>query len=454
MALFDDLRAHLVTLAGRVRAPVRRLIAGLDYPDAQGVLGVQESAVTSWAGWDMPAVQAALDGARVGNLQAIHQLLLQMEEDPLIAHGLALRGSALVGTPFRLERRRKELPERAFRALQEHWPECFSDGDLATSAQYRVALGVAPAQVTWHLQEGLWMPRISILETGNLRWDDEIRRFRFQAKGKGEIIVEDDGREWVLFCELAAKYPYLYGALRSLAVVWWVKAACIRYLHNYARVHGSPIRKVKAPASQRESEDFKALIKQAQTLFGGGVFTAPQYDGPSFDLELVEAESQSYGVFETAIRLADNYITLRLLGAVDNTSGLSGQGSRARAEVHERQSMKFLGSDCRVTARAETKVLRQWCLYNRFEPCWAPVPCFDHAPPADQGELADTRTKNAQALGVLVDKLPLLAEQAPDVQVDWRALLEEHGVPLRQEDEAAPRDSKPDNVQPDQPDQD
>lgn len=437
MALLDDLRAALTTLAGRVTAPVRRLIPGLDYPDERGVLGLQEQAIQSWAGWQMPDVQAALDGARVGNLQAIHQLLLQMQEDPLIAHGLALRSSALVGTPFSLQRRRKELPEKAFRALQEHWPECFSDNDLATSVQYRVPLGVAPAQVTWHLADGLWMPKIRLLETGNLRWDDQIRRFRFQARDQGEIVIEDDGREWVLFCELAAKYPYLYGALRSLAVVWWIKAACLRYLHNYARVHGSPIRKVKAPASQRESEDFRALIKQAQALFGGGVFTAPQYDGPSFDLELVEAESQSYGVFEQAIRLADNYITLRLLGAVDNTSGLSGAGSRARAEVHERQSVKFLGSDCRVTARPLVLVLRQWCRYNRFACEWAPVPQFDHAPAADQGALAETRGRNAQAIGMLADKLPLLEGRLKGAEVDWKALLEEHGVPLREADEVA-----------------
>lgn len=390
---------------------------------------IEEYQVEGFAGWQMQHVQNALNGIKQGSIELAHQLLLEMTEDPMFAHGLDTRVMSLVNTPFELQRP-PALPEEYFSALVSTWPDIFDENALASSAHLRIALGVAPAQVVWGLEEqlGIWMPRkIAVKESGNLTWDQGLRRFRFAGE-KGLFTVEDDGDPWVLFCELASAYPYLHGKLRSLAVVWWIKQASLRYLNNFARVHGSPIRKVKAPAAQRESADFKALIKQAQTLFGGGVFTAPQYDGPSFDLELVEAQSQGGSIFETAIRLADDYFTLRLLGAIDNTRG-GGAGSRARAEVHERQTNKYLGSDCKVTARALTKVLRRWCTLNRWPCSWAPIPCFHAAPPADQLELADTRQKNASALGMLVQHLPSIQRQI-SAPIDWRKLLEAHGVPF------------------------
>lgn len=444
MALLDFLRAprwpSLLTDLPPRQAPAPREspVAGEDYP--LSVTPIEDMPLYGWSGWKMPDVQGALDQVKVGSLHAAHQLLLEMTEDPVFAHGLDTRTVSLVQTPFEL-RRRGELPMKYFNALAESWPDVFGPGDLASSAHLRVALGVAPAQVVWEVDDALaiWMPRkIAVKDTGNLIWFPAERRFHFSSLNQGQVTVEDDADPWILFTELASQYPHLHGKLRSLAVVWWVKQACLRYLHNYARVHGSPIRKVKGPAAQRESADFKALIQQAQQLFGGGVFTAPQYDGPSFDLELVEALSTSHSVFETAIKLADDYFTLRLLGATDNTRG-GGAGSRARAEVHERVTNRYLGSDCTVTARALQRVLRKWCQLNRWPLSWAPLPHFDAAPPADQAALADTRQKNANALSQLGQTLPqiqsALQAQDPTARIDWRKLLDQHGVPIQDMDE-------------------
>lgn len=404
------------------------------------VTPIDEVPIYGWSGWQMPDVQAALDQVRAGSLMAAHQLLLSMTEDPVFAHGLDTRTTALVQTPCRLVRP-AGLPAPYFDALQASWCEVFSPGDLASSAHLRVALGVAPATATWELDDplGVWMPRkIAVKDSGNLIWMPPLRRFRFSSLSHGQVTIEDDADPWLLFTELASQYPHLHGKLRSLAVVWWIKQAALRYLNNFGRVHGSPIRKVKGPAAQRESADFKALIEQAKKLFGGGVFTAPQYDGPSFDLELVEAVSQSHSVFETAIRLADEYFTLRLLGAVDNTRATGSQGSRARAEVHERVTNRYLGADCTVTSTALAKVMRRWCRLNGWPLSWAPPLVFDHNPPEDQQDLADVRAKNAGALAQLGQVLPTLAPQlaAAGASIDYRRLLQEHGVPLRDLDEA------------------
>lgn len=418
-------------LADPPQAAPARPVPSQDYP--LSVAPIDEVEIYGFAGWTMPDVQGALDNLKQGSLETAHQLLLQMTEDPVFAHGLDTRTTMLVNVPSRLVKP-ADLPEEAFAELQAGWPDFFGPHDLASSAHLRVALGVAPAQVIWGAQErlGLWMPRrLEVKESGNLSWSQALRRYRFSSQSHGVVTIEDDADPWVLFTELSGSYAHLHGKLRSLAVVWWIKQACLRYLHNFARVHGSPIRKVKGPAAQRESKDFKELINQAKKLFGGGVFTAPQYDGPSFDLELVEALSTSHSVFENAIRLADEYFTLRLLGATDNTRGGS-QGSRARAEVHERATNKYLATDCVVTARVINRVLRRWCMLNRWPASWAPTLVFDYAPPADQVELADTRQKNAQALAQVVVALPTLkaelAAQDPTARIDVRGLLEAHGL--------------------------
>lgn len=402
-----------------------RPIAGQDFP--LSLTSVDEMPIYGFAGWEMPQVQAALDGLKVGTMIGGHQLLLQMLEDPVFAHGLATRVMSLVGAPFELVKP-EGLPQYHFDELVEMWPDLFSANDLASSAFLRVALGLAPAQALWGLSSSArWMPRVLVRDTGNLTWYQYERRYKFASR-KGLLTVEDDGRSWVLFCELAAQYPHLHGAVRSLAVAWWIKQAMLRYMNNYGRVHGSPIRKVKGPAEQRESEDYKQLIKQAQMLFGGGVFTAPQYaNGVNFDLDLVEAKSTSHEIFGTAISLVDDYMTLRLLGAVDNTRG-GGAGSRARAEVHERVTNRYLGSDCTVTATAIRKVMRRWCEYNGFPLSWAPIPKFEHAVPTDQKEEADTRRINAEALAKMVELAKVLDQAG--IKVNWRQVAIDHGVPL------------------------
>ena len=67
------------------------------------------------------------------------------------------------------------------------------------------------------------------------------------------------------------------------------------------------------------------------------------------------------------------------LGATDNTGG-GKDGSRARAQVHERVSLRYLAADCEVTAGALRILLRQWCRYNRIDPRLAPVPVFAWEP--------------------------------------------------------------------------
>lgn len=401
------------------------------YPYPTSVVDVGEWQVYGYAGWTMPQVQSALDGIKVGSMIGGHQLLLEMQEDPIFSHGTTLRCESLVNTPFALEKH-PDMPQEAFDALVNFWPQSFSDNECQTATKYRVPLGVAPASVTWTVAGGLYMPRIRVKETGNLTWDPVSNRYLFNSSDEGLIRIEDDGKEWVLFTS-GAKYPHLDGAVRPLAVVWWLKQASLRYLNNFARVHGNPIRKVMMPAEQRESLDTQSLLMLAQTLFGGGVFPAPQYEkGQSFDLSLVEATSQSHGVFSTIIALCDEYITLRLLGAIDNSRSLGGAGSRARAEVHEKQTTKFLGSDCRVTSLALTKVLKQWCRYNLFPEEWSPTPKYEWAPTADQAELAEVRVKNANAMKTLTEALPLIEqkvqEQDPRARIDWKGMAAEHGV--------------------------
>lgn len=414
-------------------APYRR-IPGIDFP--VGDPPPLDVPIYGYSGWGVAQVQNALDQIKVGTLIAAHQLLLEMQEDPVFSHGFDLRVKSLVETEFTLEKPLVPTSpeyERAFEILVRNWQRVFNENDLAQSAKYRVPLGVAPATVRWWVEDGCWLPEIRIKETGNIVWYQYENRFKFLSLNNGLITIENDGAEWVLFIELASKYPYLDGSIRPLATWWWVKQATMRYMHNFARVNGQPWKKVKCPAPQRETEDFRQVLLQAQSLQDNGTFAAPQYkDGPSFDLELVETKGTGE-VFDKIINRADDYMTLRLTGALDNSRG-GNSGSRARAEVHELQTNKYLGSDCRVTAAAIQKVLHWWCRYNRFPLAWVPKPVFHYEPPKDERDAAETRRLNSDALKNLAETLPALEaklqEQSPGSKVDYKKLLLDSGVPV------------------------
>lgn len=399
---------------------------------------IQEWPLYDAFGWTVDNVQAVLEALNWGNLLTAESLMLAMTRDPAYAHGMKTRCQEMARVPHELVWE-GGVPARQRKELEAHLPNLFEGGAgpnaLATLTKYRCAMGVAPGAISWQRSPTgrTWLPTIHAREAGWLTYFPTEERYRFSARD-GLRDVVPDGREWVLFCEMSSRYPHQEGNIRPLAALWWLKSAVIRYWGQYNKTHGNPQKKVKGPAQQREQEqpdgspgDVENLISLAQRLVGGDVIFLPQYgaDGPNFDFELVEATAKTWETFPSFIAYVDKWITLLWLGAWDNTQG-DAAGSRARAEVHERVSLRYLSADCEITSAALDVVWRQWCRYNKLDPADAPHSKFLWEPPEDKKLAAEIRNINAQA----AEKACAAAQviEMNGVKVDWRALAEEHGL--------------------------
>lgn len=424
----------------------RELIDGEDYPLSTSPK--EEIPLYSFSGWRQEHVQRALDDFEVGVLYQPHQMWLGMQRHSVVSHGVEARVTGVVDADFEW-RKPKDCPQDLFDEWVARWGDAFDEDELASTVRNRIGLGVVPAQCSWTVGESAyWLRRCHAFDSGNLMWfPTPSRRYKL-ATMDGQETIEDDCDPWVLFKERAASYPHLYGAARSLARDWWLGQEAERLEAVYGRRCGNPVWKVTGPVEQRsptdDRNDFKRLVTMAQKMLGNGVFEAlkfpPNWD-KGFDLEFVESKGLAHKVFDEIIFRTDTRITLKLMGAVDNTQG-GRDGSRGRAQVHEKQTNKYLGADCKLTARTLYRIARKWCALNHFPAAWAPVPYFEVDPPEDQADLADVRSKYASAAQVYVDAAPklqtMLQAQHPDAKIDMRQLLRDHQIPLIEPGDASP----------------
>lgn len=403
-------------------------------------------------GWTIDAVQAVLQQLSVGYLTGPESLMLAMTRDPVYAHGMKTRCQEMARIEHQLEPA-DGLPRRQFRELEAHLPSLWEGGSgpnaLSLITKYRCSLGVAPAAVSWALSSSgrTWLPTIHARQAGWMSYQPQAELYQFSAR-EDLFSVIPDGKEWLLFCEASSKYPHNEGNVRCLAVLWWMKHAVIRFWSQYNRAHGNPQKKIKGPAVQRELQqpndmrgdgraggtrggrgDVQNLVETAKTMAGGDVVFLPQYGDkqPSFDFELVEATASTWETFPAFLSYVDKWITLLWLGAWDNTQG-DAAGSRARAEVHERVSLRYLSADCAATAAPLNSWLwPQWCEYNKIPREMAPTSRFLWEPPSDEMVEAEIRKTNADALAQATAAAEVIERHG--TRVDWRALADAHKIP-------------------------
>lgn len=400
-------------------------------------------------GWTMPLVQSALEALDAGDLGEGSRLGRAMERDPIIKHGLGLRVRQLLRAPFEWTCP-DGLDQEAFDAFVSWWKANFTADHLASVTKHRILLGVSPAQLTWHPFKNWWMPRCHPFDSGTLSWRESDRRYVFIARDGVHTFDSDGhdergGKSWQLFRDLGVLQPWREGITLPLAVFWLLSSQAWRYWATYNKTR-EPFRKVSVPAAQRESDDLKELVRRAQLMIGGQVVTTPKYpDGqPSYDFDLLEAKASTWQTYPEFCAQSDDYKTLLLLGATDNTRG-GPDGSRARADVHEAQTNKYLGADGLVTTSALSDIARAWCRYNRIAEELAPVPCFQTEPPEDASAAADTRKTNSESLKAASEAINALGMAN---QVDRRKLLEMHGIPLLSGAGADPAPGLPDSPAP------
>lgn len=424
-------------LASDVSESIRRYVSGPSKPTS--FRDPKESSPDPAWGWTMDTAIAHLQAFCDGNIEAGQRLMMAMERDPVFKHGLETRAETLTQTPF-FWQRHPDLSEEEFQLWVDNWNDCLSVHDHQQLAMFRIALGVAPTFVTYKPDRTgrMWMPKLHLKEPANLTWQEQTKRYSFQGLECPEDVVSD-GERWLLWQRPGTR-PHLNGALVPLTVAVFTKQEAIRQWPTRNRSHARPQRLLYFPASQRESKDVEALLKRAQDLLAGGVLPLPQYgkDLPSFDFKLLSDDINGTAslTFENLIRLCDEYITLVLLGAVENTQGSS--ASNAKAKTQDKVTLRKVKADTKSDEQSETTLARTWRRVNDRDPHTAPLPQHKADPPEDEtlkAERQERKANGASQVGAFIEKLEAInglrtARKEKPIPYEADFLAEQCGVLL------------------------
>ena len=362
----------------------------------ESYLQIRENELDPIWGWTVERMQSNLISHAQGDVAAGQELKMAMMRDPIIAGDVETRAETLVQLAQWWERP-AELPQWAFDLWVEHWAKCLSSSDREEIAENRLMLGVTPTNPTWAPDRTgrLWLPTLHTKEPGNLSYHSDEGRYHFQSIDK-DWPVHNDGQRFLLF-QRKTKRPHLSGLILPLGVVWITEAEALRGWSSRNRSHGKPQRLLEVPADQRESEDVKKLVAQAQALLAGGVLIMPKYrdDLPDFDFKLISDSGDVSASFENLIRLCWAYKHLLILGTTEIVSGES--ASDAKAKTQERIFLRKVKRDAKSDLDGFSELARCFCRVNRLPERWAPIPVIEAEVPEDENQLAERQQKRGQA---------------------------------------------------------
>lgn len=401
------------------------------------------------AQWDpsKPAVELPIFGMPPATLvSAVAASLLQLEQgafysaaylwdgmtrDDRIAGALNVRIQGLLGAPFDLLPAGDVDEQLAVKErFEKRWSKIAPSHQVAHLLRNGIGLSVGVAQVLSTRTTKGRDATIRVWNNRYLRYDWMLRQFRLVTQNRGEIAIDPDDEEWLIY-EPYGPLGWLNGAaIRSLAMSFLIRHWSRTWWARRQEVHGQPIRAGILPA-ERDPRDERIFLQQLSNIAHEAVVRLPQGDdGNRFDLKLIEAQGRDWEGFSQLISHADRAITTVLLGQSASTDGQAGLG--AQEKPGEAVLIRVLRGDSLVGDVIREGVLMPLARDNDGDPELAPHPNWNVDPPEDVEQKTKALLNVAQAVNTL--------SQAPEYakHVDARALLEEHGLPLLPEEQTPP----------------
>jgi phage gp29-like protein len=397
--------------------------------------------LSSFSAFDtVGAVRAALNELEEGVFQRSAQLVDRMGRDDRIRAALETRIRGLLGQPLSFEEQGDKRRKSALvRELDERFWTFAPESEVGQLLRWGLTIGVGLAENVWERGPRRWEPRLKVWHPEHLRWDWTKRRFVVSTQD-GDLTIEPGDPKWVVFEPFGTR-GWMHGLVRALAIPWLVRQWAYRDWARYSEVHGLPIRKAVVPSNASDADktrffdSLKRLGSESTVLAPAGQ-TAQD---AAFDLELVEAEANTWEGFDRLIGRTESSISIAVLGQ-NLTTEVQG-GSRAAAEVHDRVRNDLVESDGEQLATClHVQVLQPWAEFNYGSGDDAPWPCWETEPPIDTKARADTLNAAADALnkfrtgGVPVD----VQEYADEFELE---LID--GAPIGEPPTPAPTDAPP-----------
>ncbi len=331
------------------------------------------------------------------------------------------------------------LKQMICKKAEDHWEQMLPIAAMKEMTRWGILVNAGVAELVWSWDdEGDFYPTLKTWNSQFLYWRWDTRSYwLIHTDGQTEVYP-GDGR-WVLFAPTGHNHGWLYGAIRALAPLWLDRRFAFR---DWARASEKwSVGVMKAYMPEGASDASKAIFQNSLTnMPSESLVRLPVTPkDQKFDIDMVKTDSMTgWESFDKRIERLDTCIAVCILGQ-NLTTEIKGAGSRAAAQVHENVRADVLKADCEVLdSMIATQVLGPWVRYNwsdeaqRLGIDWRElVPEVTHQvdPPEDKAKISAALFTVAQAAQ--------LFSQMPDV--DLRAVLDEQGIPLVEQQRVRPR---------------
>lgn len=368
-------------------------------------------------------INQAVYAMTTGAFQSAAILWDGMLADERIASALTVRNSGLLGSNLELEPANDDDPaHEVMEDCERIVGKMLPAPQIAQLQRWGWGIGVGIAQRKTARAVKSWTPTLETWNPRYLRFDQLLRRYCLVTQNRGEIVLEPDDPEWLIY-EPYGPMGWMHGAmLRPLALPYAIRYWARTWWARRQEVHGEPIRLGIIPAT-RNPADERTFMQQITNLAHEAVIRLPQgADGNKFDVKLLEASSTDWEGFQKLIEHCDASIAIAILGQSQSTEGQGGLGNQERAG--ESTLVRLLKGDAQIGDVLREKLIEPWAEDNHGDRELAPYVGWELDPPDDLEKKSKSLLTVAQSIEVLA--------RVPEAKacVDFRALLEEYQLPM------------------------
>lgn len=388
-----------------------------------------QNAAPAITGYTISGGKSAIEAHEAGQFTVSALIADHIGRDADVQQALNQRILALQGMPFELEDgNESEQAAAVAKQIRPLWERMVPRRVLSDLLRWGVLLGFAIAQIRWQFDEQL-QHHVPVLEPWHPSncWHDQTIGVWKVVTTRGVVdITPNDGR-WVIYQPFSAYRSYMYGAVRCLPE-WFLAAQYARRDANrFSEVHGMGVWVPMLPANWQSTVEGRAFVDSFLNIGSEPVIPAPRGATPesSYDLKLIEAQSNAWQVFEFLLKLSAQKIRLCILGQ-DMTSSEGTSGSYAKSRVGYNVLMSIVASDAETLGEdLREQLLKPFAWYLTGNKDTAPKASWDYDPPEDAKAVAEALNAAADALSKWDSSL-----QGSSEVVDKVAMARRFGVLL------------------------
>lgn len=369
---------------------------------------------------DVKTIQAASRELERGMFSLPAQLAEAMVADDRVEGVLQTRVDALFSLPLELEERgdgRKSAS--VVNDVRDGWERRFPQAELKKLLRWALHLKIVPYELIWTLDGDRWDFRIKVWDPRWMWFDFNSRSFRISTLDGLVEVTPGDGH-WGLYAPMGAQRGWIYGLLRPISLLFLMRQWAFRDWARYSEVHGLPIKKATVP-SEAPPADVDRFENSLSTLGSEALVWLSQSGDAKFDLDLLEAKSNTWEGFQRLIERCDESIAVAFLGQNLTTAAKAG-GSYALGNVHDRIRLDRLEADAKSLGPClYEQCLKPWALYNYGDENLAPACSWSTKAPTDRAANAKTFLD----LGGALEKL-----RSAGLNVDLVQISQQFNIPL------------------------